>query len=141
LGEKIRKDIQAVKWQFAEENQQICLPHLPSKSSDVWGATPFMFYGISNIKGRVNYVIPRHSPLVARMRLRPILSHSKLVKKLVNLAHLEFVRSGGNHDIYQSQSGRTIPIPRHPRDLGRGLIRQIIRDVGLDMELDEFLAQ
>jgi hypothetical protein len=113
LGEKIRGEIHTVKWQFAEENQQICLPHLPKKSSGVWGATPFMFNGISNIKGRANYIIPRSPPLVARLPFRPLPSPSKLVKKLVLLAKLEFVRSGGNHDIYRTQSGRTLPIPRH----------------------------
>lgn len=35
-------------------------------------------------------------------------------------------------------SGKTIPIPRHPRDLGRRLLRKILREAGLNMGLEEF---
>ena len=34
---------------------------------------------------------------------------------------------------------KTIPIPRHPRDLGRGLLLKILREAGLDLSLQEFL--
>lgn len=98
-----------------------------------------MFDGISNIKGRVNYVIPRNSPLVGRMPFKPLLPPSKLIRKLKDLAKLKFVRNGGNHDIYHTPSGKIIPIPRHPRDLGRGLLLKILREAGLDLSLQEFL--
>ena len=55
------------------------------------------------------------------------------------LVNLEFVRNGGNHNIYRSPSGKTIPIPRHPRDLERGLLLKILREVGLDLSLQEFM--
>jgi predicted RNA binding protein YcfA (HicA-like mRNA interferase family) len=99
-----------------------------------------MFNGISNIKGRANYVIARDSPLLARLRFRPLLPPNKLIKKLERLANLKFVRHGGNHDIYKTPSGKKIEIPRHPRDLGKGLLRTILRQVELDVSLDVFMA-
>lgn len=138
-GEKVRNDFYPVRNVFAEENQQTCLPHLPKKNPEIWHSATHMFDGISNIKGRVNYVIPRSSPLAARLPFRPLLPPSKLIKKLKELAKLEFVRNGGNHDIYRAPSGKIIPIPRHPRDLGRGLVQKIIREAGLDLSLQEFL--
>jgi hypothetical protein len=71
-GDIIRGNFYPVRGVFAEENQQGCLPHLPKKHPEVWRTAPHMFDGISNIKGRVNYVIPRHSPLVGRMPFKPM---------------------------------------------------------------------
>ena len=101
--------------------------------------TPKLFDGIANIKSRVNYVISRKSPLASGLPFRPMLPPGKLVKKLQALVGLKFVRHGGNHDVYRSASGVKVAIPRHPRDLGRGLVRKILSEVGLDMGLDEFL--
>lgn len=138
-GVRIRKDFHPQRCAFAEENQEICLPHLPVKHPDVWRTAPHMFNGIANINSRVNYVIPKSSPLAARLPFRPLLPPTKLVKKLRELVDLEFVRNGGKHDIYRIPSGKRIQIPRHPRDLGRGLMRKILRDAGLEMSLEEFM--
>jgi predicted RNA binding protein YcfA (HicA-like mRNA interferase family) len=140
-GDIIRGKFYQVRGILAEENQNICLPHLAKKHPEVWRTAPHMFDGISNIKGRVNYVIPRHSPLVARMPFKPLLPPNKLIRKLKELAKMEFVRNGGSHDIYRTLSGKTIPIPRHSRDLGRGLLLKILREAGLDLSLKEFLEK
>lgn len=140
-GLRILGAFHPVRCSFAEENQHICLPLLPAKHPDIWRAAPHMFNGIANIKSRVNYVIPRSSPLAARLPFRPLLPPSKLVKKLEDLAGLEFLRNGGNHDVYRARNGKTIAIPRHPRDLGRGLLRKILREAGLDMGLEQFGQQ
>jgi hypothetical protein len=73
-GVRIRGEFLSERCRFSEENQQICLPHLPSKDPKVWGAAPHLFDGIANIKSRVNYVVPRTSPLAARLPFRAILS-------------------------------------------------------------------
>ena len=104
----------------------------------MWQTTTHMFDGISNIKSRVNYVIPRNSSLAARLPFRPLLPPNRLAKKLKEVANLEFVRHGGNHDVYRTPSGKTTYIPRHPRDLGPGVIRSILREAGLDIGLHEF---
>ena len=138
-GVRISKRFRQVRCEFSEENQRTSLPHLPTVAPEVWMTTPKLFDGIANIKSRVNYVIPRKSPLASRLPFRPMLPPGKLVKKLQGLVGLQFVRHGGNHDVYRSASGVKIAIPRHPRDLGRGLVRKILSEVGLDMGLDEFL--
>lgn len=138
-GQIIRPDLIGVRCRFAEANQNLCLPHVPQKDPNVWRATPNMFNGFANIKARVNYVIPRNSPFLARTRFRPLLPPRQLVAKLKAVAGLQFVRHGAGHDIYRSSSGASIAIPRHPRDLGEGLVRKILKRAGLDMSLREFL--
>ena len=138
-GELFRPDMLAVRCQFAEENQNLCLPHIARKNPDVWRAAPQMFTGIANINARVNYVIPRNSPLLQRMRFRPLLTPRQLITKLTATAGLEFIRHGSCHDIYRARNGANIEIPRHPRDLGAGLIRSILKRAGLAMGLTEFL--
>jgi predicted RNA binding protein YcfA (HicA-like mRNA interferase family) len=124
---------------FAEKNQQVCLPHLPAKNPQVWRTGPHMFNGISSIKSRVNYLIPRNSPIAARLPFRPLLPPAKLVRKLKKMVGLEFVKHGANHDIYKTKSGKTIPIPRHNCDLGAGLVRKIISELDLKISLSEFM--
>ena len=63
-----------------------------------------------------------------------------MIKKLRQLVGLELVREGGRHQVWRTSSGNIVEIPRHPRDLGRGLLRQILRQAGLDMGLEEFLT-
>lgn len=137
-GVNIRENPDPVRYRFAEDNQNICLPHLPPKNPEIWGTAPHMFDGIANMKSRVNYILPRSSPLVQRLHLRPMLPPAKLVKKLKKLTGLQFERHGGNHDIYVTSTGSRITIPRHQRDLGPGLVRSILREAGLTMSLDQF---
>jgi predicted RNA binding protein YcfA (HicA-like mRNA interferase family) len=138
-GVEIRGDMASVRCQFAEDNQRVCLPHIPRKNPAVWRTTPHMFNGISNVRSRVNYVISRNSPLIARMRVRPLLPPSKLVRKLKELVGLEFDRSGGNRDIYRMPNGKKIPISRHPRDLGTGVLRKILKEAGLNVSVKQFM--
>jgi predicted RNA binding protein YcfA (HicA-like mRNA interferase family) len=140
-GDQIRGVFRKERCEFAEANQRICLPHLPPKRPDVWHTMPHMFNGIANIKSQVNYVIPRSSPLAMRLPLRGLPSPAQLAKKLGVLAGIQFVRHDGNHDIYQTPTGKTIPIPRHPRDLGRGLLRKILSEAGLGMGIEEFCGR
>jgi len=62
-----------------------------------------------------------------------------VVKKLRDLVGLEKVREGGRHAIWKTAAGNLVEIPRHARDLGRGLLRSILRQADVDMGLDEFL--
>ncbi len=138
-GNTFRKMFREIRCKFAEENQHICLPHLPRKNPEVWQTAPHLFHGISTIKSRVNYVIHRNSPIAARLPFRPCLPPNKLVKKLREMVGLILVREGGRHQVWKTTSGRLVEIPRHPRDLGRGLLRKILTQAGIQMGLDEFL--
>jgi predicted RNA binding protein YcfA (HicA-like mRNA interferase family) len=45
------------------------------------------------------------------------------------------VRQSGSHAIYRHSDGRRVTVPIHSdRDLGRGLLRQIMRDAELTAE-------
>lgn len=139
LGVRVKQDFTDFRNQFAEINQNVSFPKLPKKSHTAWGAATHMFDGINNIKGRVNYIVPKNSPLLGRLRVQPMLPPRKLVKKLADLAGVTFKRPGGNHDLYQTKDGHVFPIPRHARDINRGLLRGILRQCGIEMGLEEFL--
>ena len=139
-GNEFRKELPEIRSALAEDNQRVCLPHLPQKDPGVWLSAPHLFDGISNIKARVNYVIPRNSSVANRLPFRPCLTPNKVVAKLRQLVGLDLVREGSRHQVWKTSSGRILEIPRHPRDLSRGLLRQILRQAGLDMGLEEFLS-
>lgn len=53
------------------------------------------------------------------------------------LLHLGFrlIRQKGSHAFWQHADGRTTIVPVHKgEDIGRGLVRQILRDIGIDLE-------
>jgi predicted RNA binding protein YcfA (HicA-like mRNA interferase family) len=124
--------------EFAERNQGEAVGGQSIQPS-AWANFPQAFRGIGNIKSRVNYIVPKESPIVARARLR-LLRPSELKSKLRSLAGCEFLRDGGNHEIWRNQHGRSFPIPRHPRDLATGTVAKILREAGLRMSVTEFLA-
>jgi predicted RNA binding protein YcfA (HicA-like mRNA interferase family) len=141
LGIKLSKTFKATQARLAEVNFRESLPTQPKSKERVWESMGHLFDGLSNIRGRVNYILHRHSPLLARARMRPLLPPTKLIKKLDEAVSIVFVRHGANHDIYRTGRGQTIPIPRHPRDINKGLLRKILREAGIDIGLSEFLAR
>lgn len=52
---------------------------------------------------------------------------AKLIKKRGG----RFVRHGGRHDIYETEDGTEIQVPRHPGDLSPGVERDIKEKLGL----------
>jgi predicted RNA binding protein YcfA (HicA-like mRNA interferase family) len=137
-GVDVAYEFEPTKNQFAEENQRNCDPALHHKSPDIWSLATHMFDGISNIKGRVNYILPRGSRLANRLRFKPLLPPNKLVKKLREMVGLELVRHGGNHDVYRSAAGKQTAIPRHPKDITTGTLRSILRELGIPGGLEQF---
>lgn len=124
---------------FAEMNRAECLGCSPEKNTGLWDSVGYLFNGNTNIKSRINYLVPKDSPINARLPgLRPVLPPRKLVKKLGKLVGLRHVRSGANHEIFESRDGRRTQIPRHNKDLKKGLVKGILKDLGLDISLDEF---
>jgi hypothetical protein len=70
-GVDIREDMKSHECDFAEKNHFASLPHLGKKNPEVWRATTHMFYGTANVKSRVNYILPKGSPLAHRLRVKP----------------------------------------------------------------------
>lgn len=55
------------------------------------------------------------------------------VLRLLEKHGFSHTRQSGSHLILQHPDGRRVTVPIHPgRDLGRGLLRQIFRDAGID---------
>ena len=63
-----------------------------------------------------------------------ILSASKMETVLFQLGFVK-TRQKGSHAFYRHPDGRTTTIPHHPgRDLSRPLVREILREIELDLE-------
>jgi len=89
---------------------------------------------------RVNYIVHRHSSLALRHHLGlRFLTQRLVIRKLQRLAGLAFEREGAKHEVWRTAAGNVVPIPRH-RELKPGTVRTIVRQAGLKMSLEEFLA-
>lgn len=62
-----------------------------------------------------------------------IVSASHMIKILKKIGFLE-LRQKGSHLCMKHTDGRLVVIPLHGEDLGRGLIRKILRDIELSVE-------
>jgi predicted RNA binding protein YcfA (HicA-like mRNA interferase family) len=122
---------------FAELNQREAVGGRPIHAS-IWANFPQAFRGIGNIRSRVNYIVPKESPIMARARLR-LLRPSELKNALKSLAGCQYLRDGGNHEIWRTRTGKTFLIPRHPRDLATGTLAKIIKQAGLQMSVSDFM--
>lgn len=64
----------------------------------------------------------------------PLVSSAQMSKILRHLGFL-FVRQKGSHAYFRHSDGRATVVPMHRgEDLGRGLIRAILRDIDLTPE-------
>lgn len=63
-----------------------------------------------------------------------------LIKELKKLVDIEFIRnSTGSHEIWSSKDGNKTIIPRHASDIPVGIIKSILKDMGINMSFEEFL--
>ncbi|MCK9307745.1 MAG: type II toxin-antitoxin system HicA family toxin [Methanoculleus sp.] len=72
------------------------------------------------------------------LKLSPV--KAEIVIKVLEESGFSFARQKGSHIILQHSDGRSIVIPDHQgEELGRGILRAIIRQAGLTRE--EFLIK
>ena len=62
----------------------------------------------------------------------PVVSGDELVRALRRRGYV-WERTAGSHMILVHRTGVTLSVPRH-RELGRGLLRRLIRDAGVSVE-------
>ncbi|MDT3699110.1 MAG: type II toxin-antitoxin system HicA family toxin [Thermincola sp.] len=62
-----------------------------------------------------------------------ITSSKDMLRILESLGFIE-IRQKGSHKYFRHSDGRTTIIPFHGEDLGRGLLRKILRDIELTPE-------
>ena len=67
--------------------------------------------------------------------LRPL--RSEEVLRALKRAGFETMRQRGSHVRLKHPDGRVVTVPMH-KEIGRGLLRKIIRDA--ELSVDEFLA-
>ena len=64
-------------------------------------------------------------------RLSPI--SARELQAILSRQGFRLVRQKGSHAFWQHEDGRATIVPLHKgEDIGRGLLRQIFRDVGID---------
>ena len=68
-------------------------------------------------------------------KLRPL--HSEDVLRALRHAGFEMIRRRGSHVRLKHPDGRVVTVPMH-KEIGRGLLRKIIRDA--ELSVDEFFA-
>jgi predicted RNA binding protein YcfA (HicA-like mRNA interferase family) len=124
---------------FSELNRAECYGVKPKKSTDFWSAVGYHYNGNTNINSRIHYLVPKGSPINRRIGgSRPAISPRRLEKKLKELVGLKHHRSGSRHEIYISDKGKIVPIPRHSKDLKKGLIMGILKELGIHMNWEQF---
>jgi len=65
----------------------------------------------------------------------PIVDFKTMEKLLLQLG-FQGIRQKGSHVFYRHTDGRTTTLPKHSGDLGRALIREVLREI--ELSPDEF---
>jgi len=64
----------------------------------------------------------------------PVINAKELIK-ILERKGFNFSRQSGSHAIYANQNGVKVTVPIHgKKDLGKGLLKQIMKDAGLANE-------
>lgn len=85
-----------------------------------------------NSKSMIWNIVPKH--------IRSI-RYKELIKKLSKLKNIKLQRQGkGSHVIWQSSSGKRIPIPIHTKDIPVGTVMSILKELNLKMSFSQFLS-
>lgn len=66
---------------------------------------------------------------------------SKDMVKLLESLGFEEIRQRGSHKNFRHKDGRTTVVPFHGEDLGRGLIRKILKDIEISVDQYEELRK
>jgi len=143
LDEKSKpvKHLDGEKHDFYETLYREYLPSKQRYPTDIWNFGYFD-YPFNKINGRFNFLLPKNSPLSKRISLNGrFLSTKDVVKKLKKSVGLEEVRKGkGSHVIWRAANGKSTTIPLKKNDMPVGTLKGILKDLGLDMNIRDFIC-
>lgn len=137
---------------FFESCLNECLPLLgiparklgPHAEVAAWLTAGHFDRGIGDVRSRISYMIQKGSPLYNRLPtdVRTCIKGRSFKQKLRSLGIGRFLKQGGAHELWvpSSGEGRPVPIPRHDGvDIPKGTMREILRQLGSTMSIDEFM--
>ena len=121
------------------------LAAIKGASQVAWAAAGDLDRGIGDIRSRISYIVRKGSPLHSRLPVdaRTCLKLRAFKQKLRDFRIGRFEKQGGKHELWAPwrRDGRLVPIPRHEgRDLPTGTMRAILKELGSQMSLEEFLS-
>lgn len=129
---------------FLEENRNNCFPPVPPPAGlppEVWDASPHAMRPSLQRNKSFSYVVRRSNPLIRRALQVPHFKRTDFISQLnARLGGQEIAQGRGEHPKWRSNGGKTVPIPGH-RELGRGLCRKILHQLGINIGLTEFMSQ
>ncbi len=68
------------------------------------------------------------------MPLSP-LSYSELTKRLKRFGFRFYRQGKGSHELWvRDEDGKVVPVPKTKKDIKKGTVRAIIRQIGVDFE-------
>jgi len=95
-------------------------------------------YPLNKSNGKVNFLLPKGSRLFDRISLSGrLLSTKQVIKKLKKLGATQVKGGKGSHAKWVSKTGyTTVPLDR---DMPIGTLSSILKGLGIDMNVHEFL--
>jgi len=135
------KLLDEVKHTFFEALHSMYLPNTKRYSSGTWNFGYFD-YPLNKINGRINFLLPKNSLASKRISLNGrFLSTKEIIKKLKKNVGLEEVRKGkGSHVIWRAENGKSTSIPLKKNDMPIGTLKGILKDLGINMKIHDFLC-
>jgi hypothetical protein len=126
-------------WALMNEYFQHSVPRKPRFSDSVWDHFGHALHGIVQVNSRVAYLVPNSRQLHLRAPLGRPMAIRDLKSKLRGLGCTQLPDTNGPHERWQGPNGKPFSLPRH-HDIPRGTIASILRQLGLGMNLFEFLT-
>ena len=125
---------------FQEENLGSCFPKLPTVAPSLWAASPHAMHPSLSRNDSFSYVVRRSHPAVRQAAHVPHFSRKQVIKQLERITQgTEVSQGSGKHPKFIA-NGKQVPVPNHTGDFPRGTLRAILRELGINMSVRQFMA-
>ncbi len=134
----LSKNFEHERFAFWERIYAEYMPGNKSYSQAVW-MFGYFDYPLNKRNGKVNFLLPKGSLIDGRLSLNGrLLSTKQVIKKLKKLGVLKVRDGKGSHSIWECETGRTT-IPLDKNDMPIGTLNSILKGLGFEMNVHEFL--